>query len=114
MNKSNNRCDYVCNKFFAKGEISDIKKLKELMFCENAELAPTHEKLFNQFNHPANPSRRGCGKRWDNPHGPRSHQSRMANPKITRNLVDETQAASDLAEDHRRVVPAEAERIAHH
>ena len=50
MNKSNNRCDYVCNKFFAKGEISDIKKLKELMFSENAELAPTHEKLFNQFN----------------------------------------------------------------
>ena len=50
MNKSNNHCDYVCNKFFAKGEISDIKKLKELMFSENAELAPTHEKHFNQFN----------------------------------------------------------------
>ena len=51
MNKSNNRCDYVCNKFFAKGEISDIKKLKELMFCENTELEPTQEKLFNQFNY---------------------------------------------------------------
>ena len=51
MNKSNNHCDYVCNKFFAKGEISDIKKLKELMFCENTELEPTQEKLFNQFNY---------------------------------------------------------------